>query len=224
MTSIIILYFLLTSSTMPESKIEAKNTIYASFGNSIINIKNLNSRLENLGYSKMPDNFISIGGGSHAISDGLVIGGEGYRIDGKKIKSKDYETSISIFYGFFYLGNSLYSTENLVLYPSIGIGAGRFSLKILEKGSLSFDEVLKGPRRSTRLSAGGLLINPSLELDYFLSLRKTEKSRLGIMIGVRAGYIFAPVKGNWSMESMEILEGPKTGISGPYIRFIIGSG
>ncbi len=172
----------------------------------------------------MPDNFVSVGGGSHAISDGVVIGGEGHRISGKRIKSKDYETSISILYGFFYLGHSVYSTENLIIYPSIGIGAGRFSFKILEKGPLSFDEVLKGPKRSTGLSSGGLLINPSLGFDYLLSLKKTEKSNTGIVIGVRVGYIFAPVKGNWSMEGMEILQGPKTGISGPYIRFIIGSG
>lgn len=209
---------------MPESKIETKNTIYASFGNSIVNIKNLNTNLENLGYSKMSDNFVSVGGGSHAISNGLVIGGEGHSISGKKTKSKEYETSISILYGFFYLGHSLYSTDNLILYPSVGIGAGRFNLKILEKGSLTFNEVLKGPRRSTRLSTGGLLINPSLGFDYLLSLRKTEKNSSGIVIGLRAGYIFAPVKGNWSMEGMKILEGPKIGVSGPYIRLIIGSG
>ncbi len=219
-----ILYFSLTSSTRSESEMEARNNIYASFGNSILNIKNLNSRLESLGYSKMPGNFVSVGGGTHAVSDGLVIGGEGHRISGKKTKSKEYETSISIFYGFFYLGHSLYSTDSLILYPSVGIGAGRFSLKILEKGSLTFDEVLRGPRRSTRLSISGLLINPSLGFDYLLSLRKTEKSSSGIVIGLRVGYIFAPVKGNWSMEGMGILEGPKIGITGPYIRLIIGSG
>ena len=219
-----ILFSSLTPSAISEDGVEAKNTIYVCFGNSIVNIKNLNSRLEKLGYSEMPDNFVSVGGGNHAISDGVVIGGEGHRISGKKIKSKDYEKSISILYGFFYVGYSVYSTENLIIYPSIGIGAGRFSLKILEKGSLSFDEVLKGPRRSTRLSNGGLLINPSFGFDYLLSLKKTEKSSTGIVIGVRVGYIFSPVKGNWSMEGMEVLQGPKIGISGPYIRFIIGSG
>lgn len=224
LTSIILLYFSLIFPARSENRIEAKNTIYVSFGNSIVNIKDLNSRLESLRYSKMSDNFVSAGGGIHAVSDGLVIGGEGHRISGKKTESKDYETSISIFYGFFYLGHSLYSTENLILYPSVGIGAGRFSLKILEKGSLNFDEVLKGPKRSTRLSIGGLLINPSLGFDYLLSLRKTKKEVTGIVIGLRIGYIFAPVKGNWSMEGMEILEGPKTGITGPYIRLVIGSG
>ncbi len=220
----LIIFFLLIFSARSESRIEAKNTIYASFGNSIVNIKDLNTRLENLKYSKMSDNFISAGGGIHAVSDGLVIGGEGHRISGKKAESKDFETSISIFYGFFYLGHSLYSTENLILYPSVGVGAGRFSLKILEKGSLTFDEVLKGPKRSTRLSISGLLINPSLGFDYLLSLRKTEEEISGIVIGLRIGYIFAPVKGNWSMEGIKVFEGPKMGITGPYIRLIIGSG
>lgn len=221
---IILLNFSLIYSGRSETRIEAKNTIYASFGNSIVNIKDLNSKLESLKYPKMSDRFVSAGGGIHAVSDGLVIGGEGHRISGEKTESKDYETSISIFYGFFYLGHSLYSTENLILYPSIGIGAGRFSLKILEKGHLTFDEVLKGPKRSTRLSIGGLLINPSLGFDYLLSLRKTEKEISGIVIGLRIGYIFAPVKGNWAMEGIKTPEGPKMGITGPYIRLIIGSG
>lgn len=211
-------------SVRSEGDMETKNTIYASFGNSKVNIESLNSRLESLGYSIMPDSFVSVGGGIHAISDELIIGGEGHRIGGKNIKSKEHETSIGIIYGFFYLGYSLYSTKNLIIYPSIGVGAGRFSLKILEKGSLSFDEVLKGPRRSTKLSTGGLLIDFSLGFDYLLSLRKTEKGSSGIVIGFRTGYIFAPVKGNWSMENMSILEGPKVGITGPYIRLIIGSG
>ncbi|MEO0197015.1 MAG: hypothetical protein ABIL89_05150 [candidate division WOR-3 bacterium] len=34
-------------------------------GTNIIDIKSLNARLENMGYPKFSDNFVSLGGGGH---------------------------------------------------------------------------------------------------------------------------------------------------------------
>ncbi len=48
--------------------------------------------------------------------------------------------------------------------------------------------------------------------------------RRGIFIGVRAGYVLAPVDGSWELEGMEALGGPKAGWTGPYVRISIGAG
>jgi hypothetical protein len=44
------------------------------------------------------------------------------------------------------------------------------------------------------------------------------------VIGVRAGYTFAPVKSGWELEKVEIDDGPGAAFAGPYIRLIIGAG
>ena len=51
-----------------------------------------------------------------------------------------------------------------------------------------------------------------------------EKGKGGMVLGVRAGYTFSPFKGDWNMDDLEISGAPETGITGPYIRLMIGGG
>lgn len=197
---------------------------YFMFGSSIIDIKALNSRLENKGYSKLSDNFISFGGGGHGIINRVIIGGEGHGLIGKETTSGSYKTSLSAGYGFFNLGYLVYSKGDLHVYPLLGLGGGGMSLKIVERGAPSFDEVLDDPKRSAELSTGGFLLNVALGTDYLLKLWGDEKGEGGLVFGLRIGYTFAPIKGDWEMDGIDISGGPKVGITGPYIRLMIGGG
>jgi len=206
------------------AKKEGRKMGYFMFGGNIIDIKTLNSKLKNKGYSELSDNFISLGGGSHRIINRVIIGGEGHRLIGREVTSKGYRTSIDIGYGFFNSGYILYSVSDLRIYPLLGLGGGGMNLNIVEKDSPSFDEILTNPKRGATLSTGGFLLNLAVGADYLLKLAEDEEGRGGLIFGLRAGYIFAPIKGDWEMDGIGISGGPQAAITGPYIRIMIGGG
>jgi hypothetical protein len=45
-----------------------------------------------------------------------------------------------------------------------------------------------------------------------------------MMTGVRAGYNFTPLKGDWMFNQSTAAGGPDIGITGPYVQFMIGGG
>lgn len=199
---------------------------YSMFGRSAIAINDLNAKLESKGYSRISDNFFSVGGGGHSIiNNRLIIGGEGHSLLGEEATSGNYNSSLYIVYGFFDLGYVVYSIKDLRVYPLLGLGGGGMNLKIAEKlTSLSLDDVLDNPKRRAELSTGGFLINLALGIDYLLTLSKDEKGRGGLLLGLRAGYTLSPFKSGWVMDDIEISGAPEIGITGPYIRLMIGGG
>jgi len=90
--------------------------------------------------------------------------------------------------------------------------------------SLSFDEILQIPARSSVMSKGGLVLNLALGAEYLLKFVEDESGRGGMLLGVRAGYTVSPFKGKLGMDEIEISGAPKMGITGPYIRIMIGGG
>jgi len=199
---------------------------YFMFGGSILDIKTLNSRLESKGYSKFSDNFISFGGGcSQRISNRVIIGGEIHILIGEEneaaIASGNYRTSLTAAYGFFNLGYLVHSKGSLNVYPLLGVGGGGMWLKI---GPHVFDEILENPKRSTELTSAAFLLNLALGTEYQLKLWEDEKGEGGLVLGLRFGYTFAPFKGEWTMDGIDVSGGPKIGITGPYIRLLIGFG
>ena len=197
---------------------------YFMCGGSIVDIDALNSRLEGKGYSKFSDSFFSLGGGGYAVINRVIIGGEGHGLIGRDETSGNYKTSLSAGYGFFDLGYIVYSTGYLNVYPLLGLGGGGINFKIVEREAPSFDEVLDDPKRSIELSTGGFLLNVALGTDYLLKLGEDEEGEGGFVFGLRVGYTLAPVKGDWDMDGTEISGGPEVGITGPYIRLMIGGG
>jgi hypothetical protein len=199
---------------------------YSMFGRSTIDIKDLNAKLESKGYSTMSDNFFSAGGGGHRIfASGLIIGGEGHAVLGEEATSGNYKNSVNIGYGFFNLGYIVYSIQELRFYPLFGIGAGGMTFKIAEDvTSLTLDDVLENPRRKAEISTGGFLLNLAVGMDYLLKFGEDEKGKAGMVLGLRAGYTFSPFKGDWTMDELKISGAPKLGITGPYIRLMIGGG
>ena len=198
---------------------------YFMLGGGKLDIDALNTQLESTGHSTLSDNFISFGGGGHSLKGRLIIGGEGHGLSAQDTESGDYTIAIGAGYGFFNIGYSLYSTGTLNLYPILGIGGGGLSVRIMEKGtSPSFNQVLNNPKRGVDLSTGGWLLNLALGTDYIFAMEKDKRGQGGFALGLRIGYVFAPIKGDWAMDGMDISGGPDLGITGPYIRLMIGGG
>lgn len=106
----------------------------------------------------------------------------------------------------------------------VRLGAGSITLNITDRRAATFKDVLNDPGRSARLSTSGFLLNLGLGAEKFIGLGSGGRGEGGLVIGVRAGYTFAPVKGGWELEKMEIAGGPGTAFAGPYTRLIIGAG
>lgn len=197
---------------------------YCMFGPTLMNLNDLNTKLKNKGYTEFSNNFVSLGGGGHAVINKMIIGGEGHAVLKKSNENDNYENAISAGYGFFNIGRILYGEKGLHVYPMVGIGGGSISLKINDKTKPSFDDILNDPKRQVEISKGGFLINLSVTADYLHDLNKIEMYDLGIVYGVRIGYIFDPTNSKWEMNDNSLSDSPSSNVTGPYIRFTIGGG
>jgi len=204
------------------SEAGGKGYFLLSFGK--LDLGSLNSRLKAKNFPEFKESFVSLGGGGHAIIGNLIIGGEGEGHIITETTADALKNSLEVGYGFFDIGYVLLSSKNLQVYPLLGIGGGGIGLKIIEKGISDFDQILDNPKRMSTISTGGLLMQFCLGADYLLSFNGDEDASGGLVFGIRIGYKFTPVKSGWSMESLEISNGPDLGITGPFIRIMFGGG
>lgn len=199
---------------------------YSMFGSATIGISDLNAKLEEKGYSTMSDNFFSVGGGGHSIiNNKFIIGGEGHTLLGEEVSSGNFRNSTNITYLFANLGYVVYSIKDLRIYPLLGLGGGVMNLSIAEKtSSVSMDDILDNPKREVSISKGGFLLNLSVGIDYLLCFGQDETGRGGMLLGIRAGYTLSPFKSGWTLNDIDVEGSPEMGMSGPYVRFMIGGG
>jgi len=197
---------------------------YVMMGTSMLDIDELNTSLSNAGYSELSDNFFTLGGGGHAIINRIIIGGEGHGLMADETTTGNYTVSLTGGYGLVNVGYLIFSRGGFHLYPLLGIGGGAIDLKIHEREAPSFDEILDDPKRGSELSTGGFLLNVSIGADHLFILGGDEEGEGGLVLGLRAGYTFTPIKGDWNMYDMDVGGGPDIGITGPYFHLMLGGG
>ncbi len=187
------------------------------------NLSRLNDMLRARGFENLGNSQISFGGGGYGILKGKILfGGEGSGFS-KAVTSSTQKASLSGGCGFFYIGYVVLSRNGFNLFPMLGIGGGGFNLRIVERAATpTFDEILDNPKREVNISTGSFLLNFALGVDYSLVLSEDKKGRGGLLLGIRAGYIFDPTKANWRMTDMDVLGGPDVRMTGPYIQLILG--
>lgn len=193
-------------------------------GVSFLNINKLNTTLQNKGYPKFPSSFSSFGGAGQAYISNFIIGGEGHGLIGKEQTNDKITMNLSAGYGLFNVGYVLYSTGGLLIYPLFGLGGSGLSLSLTDRYIPKFDDVLDSLKGHVELSTGSFILHFAIGTEYLITFDKGEKSRGGIVIGVRAGILFTPVAGDWKMDDYKVIGGPETGVTGFYIRLLIGGG
>jgi hypothetical protein len=211
--------------TVGQTREEVGGMGYSVLGTSILKVDALNEKLEFYGYSPFCRNFFTVGGGGHAVKGRLVIGGEGGSLLGDSEPGGISKSTLIMGYGMFNAGYTLVSAKGFRLYPLAGIGAGGMKFTVTEaSGTVSFDDILETPGRSSAMSAMGLLLSLSLGADYVLSFSAGENERGGPYIGVRAGYMLSPFTGNLKLDDADVTDAPSFGYSGPFIKVLIGGG
>jgi hypothetical protein len=111
------------------------------------------------------------------------------------------------------------------VYTLGGIGGAGISVHLDREEDVSFDDVLANPARQSVLSNGGLLLDVSAELQYRIPLGQNEEGETGfLLLGLRAGYSFVPLRGEWDSRLGDVTRGPDVGLSGPGARLLVGFG
>ncbi|MCX7907937.1 MAG: hypothetical protein N2560_00245 [Ignavibacteria bacterium] len=193
-------------------------------GVSILNIKDLNSTLASKNYPKFSSSLTSFGGGGHAIISNFIIGGEGHGMFAKEQTTDKVSLNLGAGYGVFNLGYVLFSSGGLMVYPLVGFGGSGISLSLTERYIPKFEQVLDSLKGHVELSTGGFLLHFAIGADFLITFDNSEKAHGGVMVGLRAGFLYSPIAGDWKMDDVKVSGGPEIGLTGAYIRLLIGGG
>jgi len=202
---------------------------YFMIGWTGLELDDLNRSLNAQGYPGFAKDYLTIGGGGHAVIGRLVLGGHGHAYLGSdesvNLGGINYNTSLDGGAGFFDMGVLAWTHHAFSVTPMVGLGGGGYEIEINERSAPTFDDVLRDPGRSARVSNGAFLIDTSAQFDFIITGdRHHHRGRGGILVGIRAGWVFAPWVGNWQLDNTEIAGGPDVAPTGPYVRFLLGGG
>ncbi|MFC1489764.1 hypothetical protein ACFL6K_00995, partial [Candidatus Latescibacterota bacterium] len=197
---------------------------YLSLGGVSFDMDNLNTSLDNKGFSKFSDDLFSIGGGAfHKVAPRFLIGAEGHFLIGKQISSdigtKTYTSSILGGYGLLNMGYLAHTSDHLDVMPILGLGLGGLNLKI---GESSFDAILDNPTRAASLYTMSFLFNFALQTEYKVKILDDNGKDAFFCVGLQAGYLLSPFDSGWYMDEIALTDDPDGGLSGPYLRLTIG--
>lgn len=186
-----------------------------------LNLDKMNSTLSANGFEKLNPLTFSYGGGGAFCVSNFVIGGGGAWLAGSRVRNTDRSLNIKGGYGYFSLGYILFSGRRYVLYPSLGIGGGGYSMIISKKDTLhGFSEQLNSPSGMVTADAGGWMTNVQLSYQYFFNNAGTQ----GFFIGIRAGYKYSPSGWKISVNDNELSGAPTMNMNGFYATIILGGG
>jgi len=198
---------------------------YFMIGWSSLDLEPLNDVLVANGYPTFTKDFMSLGGGGHAVIGRLVLGGQGHgylsQAHDATLPAGNYRTSVAGGAGFFDLGLLLWSRGATSFTPMVGLGGGGLELDIRELSSPTFSEVLAQPGRRAKLHTGGFLVDLGASLDRIVD---GGRGNGGPLVGIRAGWVLAPFPGHWQLHGQDVAGGPELGFTGPYVRFMFGGG
>jgi hypothetical protein len=106
------------------------------------------------------------------------------------------------------------------LFPYAGIGGAVLNLAVHNKET-DFNEYSPSAAAPLNLYQMTMLFNAGLGFDF--RSPAVRHGRSGV-VGLRVGYLFDPTRqGRWMQDEVRVTNGPEPGLSGPYVRMVIGS-
>ena len=201
---------------------------YFMIGWSALELDDLNASLAAHGYPTFDESFLSLGGAGHFSVGRLVIGGQGHaylsETKDASLTTGLYRTELTGGVGFFDLGYQVVRADRVRATLLVGLGGGELNLKTVDLSGPTFEDVLTDPGRSSELSTAGFLIDLGLSVGVLAGRVYHHGTQSGPLLGLRAGYILAPVKDDWQLGDRDIAGGPRMGMEGAYVRALLGFG
>jgi hypothetical protein len=161
----------------------------------IVNFDGLNDAFEDGGVQlkeKLETLHWGFGGAGFALIDRIVIGGSGWG-GSQTVGSDSLRATVEIAGGEFDLGYQVFSTKHLLIAPVLGIGGGGYTIELqkLSPTPLKFDDLLKNPGRTGKVSFSGLILSPQLMVTVPIKF---------VGLQLRGGYCYTPVTPEWGLE------------------------
>lgn len=180
----------------------------------------LNTALATHGYPEFSKDFVALGAGGYRRFGRLLVGAEAATLvstDGT-VDADDFELRLSGGQGALDLGYALIDGP-IRLYPLAAIGVSGLCLRISETGRVRFDDVLDRPGRSIEMNQAALLLRLGLAVE-----RPFGGERGGFVLGLRAGYAFAPFTSDWGTDddALDIVGGPDARAKGLFLGLTLG--
>jgi hypothetical protein len=200
------------------------NAAYFMFGSSQLGQKRINMFLEDREHPTIKDIHSSWGIGGHAIHNKFVLGMEIVRLTEREGNTdSQFNTFVSAKYTALNLGYLAFTKKGVMSWPFIGLGVGQLKLRITEDNIDSFND-FTGYQKGSESRRISFLFNAGIALDYFHKYNNRKKGKNSLVIGLRAGYVSCLGKLAWKVNGISVPDGPDSGITGPYVRIIIGLG
>jgi hypothetical protein len=190
-------------------------------GGARIDAAALDDELTATGYPTFGRQVLTIGGGGYGVhGSGILVGGEGYGVLTGDVPHQGRSVSLTGGFGLFNVGYMAPLTGRLRAYPLLGFGGGGTGLRIgAGPTSEPFRAFLLNPDRQTHLSRVSLLATVGGGIEF-----RSSRSSRGVLVGVRAGYMFAPVSSSWRLDGNVVGAAPDASLAGPFVRVLVGGG
>jgi opacity protein-like surface antigen len=190
-----------------------------------LDLDDLDSALDGAALPSIGEDFLTMGGAGFASRGRFLFGGEGHAVlgAGETTAGGGRQLNVSGGYGMFRVGYLVLTGDAFDVYPLFGLGGGAMSLKIAERFAPTFDQVIADPETSSVLSNAQFVLDVGLGASYRITMSGRENRFGGILLGVHAGYSFAPAQSAWSLDGTnDVAGGPDLRIQGPYVRLSVG--
>ncbi|HNN01556.1 MAG TPA: hypothetical protein PKG67_13935 [Turneriella sp.] len=195
-----------------------------------LNLNDLNSALTQKGYKAAPENFFSIGGTAQVSVSRVVLGLDGAWLYGQsrdaQIGTNTMRQSFSALKMLGILGYLVHTSDHLDIFPFMGFGLAGYNLLLTNTQTDTFGNVLTTGQRGAVLSSLSLIVSPGVQLTYRLPILAADKGVFGLALGIKAGYDFAFLRGEWFAgginELIPVTDGPKVNLTGPYAQVMVG--
>jgi len=190
-----------------------------------LQLEDLNSDLAGAGYPSFDRDLLTLGGGGYGSHGRFLIGGEGHALLGGGKTTTDGARRLSVGggYGLFRVGYVAFSARGLDVFPLLGIGGGGMGVSIAERSAPTFGDILSDPERAANLSTRMFLMDVAVVANYRIALNDEDDDPGGFLIGLQAGYTFAPGSTSWTLDEINnVAGGPSLQVEGPYVRLSLG--
>jgi hypothetical protein len=184
-----------------------------------VNLDDLNSRLNSSGISGFDPTAFNLSFGRHIEIKRLMLEGEcsglawGENID-NGMRTSLYAANIKGHLGV----NLLPNDGRISLTPHAGMGGGINGLRICSDKK-TLNQAIENSDPDVTIWQGSFLLQVGLAADYVLASHDGQK---GFVVGIRAGYQFAPVLTPWYSDDIPISDMPDMRQQGVFAKLVLG--
>lgn len=122
------------------------------------------------------------------------------------------------------------STGRIAVFPSLGVGFGKVNVALRDRAGgtgatasqPTFAEIAADPGASSTLTGNHLLFSVGGGTDCLIL--RSRRDDVGVVFGLRAGYMLAPNRTTWTRGPQTVLAGPDASAGGPFLRVVVGIG